>query len=143
MHHPSLFLADLAPGPGEHPFLNDRDPVHEAVAAVPSASRRRLLEGEWREDAALVAAPRPAGLRGLLLHRPGRPQSHQGDSGYHRRAEPLEEPQSGPAWAVQIDGEPGTSSDRYPNPVLIDEVLTVVFQFNGTIGIKLLATGWK
>jgi len=44
---------------------------------------------------------------------------------------------------VQIDGEPGTSSDRYPNPVLIDEVLTVVFQFNGTIGIKLLATGWK
>jgi len=32
---------------------------------------------------------------------------------------------------VQIDVEPGSSSDRYSNPVLVDELLTVVFQFGG------------
>lgn len=45
--------------------------------------------------------------------------------------EPLEQPQNGRAWSVQIDVEPGSSSDRYSNPVLVDEVLTVVFQFGG------------
>lgn len=44
---------------------------------------------------------------------------------------PLEQPQNGRAWSLEIDVEPGSPSDRYPNPVLVDEVLTVVSQFGG------------
>lgn len=46
-------------------------------------------------------------------------------------AQPLEQPQTGRAWSVEIDVEPGDSSDRYPNPMLVDEVLTVVFRLGG------------
>lgn len=36
---------------------------------------------------------------------------------------PLEQPQNARAWSVQIDVEPGSSSDRYPSPLVVDEVL--------------------
>ncbi len=45
--------------------------------------------------------------------------------------EPLSEPQNGRAWPLTIEVGVGSSSGRYPNAMLTDQVVSVIWKFHG------------